>query len=215
LADAADIIKAGGSLKRVAEECPLPYIRYHRGLEKYHTIINTPVLDDKGFKPRPWQDRVLHLLGLEANDRTVVWVHETVGNIGKSRLCRHLCIEKGGVFLTGKLADMCHAFEHHPIACFDITRAQAEFSDHVYTMCEWLKNGGFMKTKYESRQHWFKPPHVIIFSNGLPGEGKWSQDRLKMVNLEDPEWHQETILAHVRRVEGNTSPPGSPQRLFM
>lgn len=213
LEDACTTLRDTKSLKRVAQEHPTAFVKFHKGLKELKAILEEPELDDKEFRPRNWQQRVLNLVLAAPDDRTIIWVHETVGNVGKSRLARHLLIEHGATFLTGKLADMCHAYERHPIVCFDITRAQAEFSDNVYTMCEWLKNGFFMKTKYESKQYIFKPPHVVIFSNGLPGEGKWSLDRLKLVNLEEPEWHQETILHHVNRVRGNNSPPGSPIRV--
>lgn len=214
LAEACRVLKDTGSLKRVAEEHPTAFVKYHKGMAELKRVLAEPApLRDNTVVLRPWQERVLNLVLQAPDDRTIIWVHESRGNVGKSRLARHLLIEHGATFLTGKLADMCHAYERHPIVCFDITRAQAEFSDNVYTMCEWLKNGFFMKTKYESKQYVFPPPHVVIFSNGMPGEGKWSADRLKMINLEEPEWHQETILRHVRRVAGNGSPPGSPVRL--
>lgn len=189
-------------------------MKFHKGLQALKEVLEEPELEDKDFQPRNWQARVLDMLLRAPNDRTIIWVHETTGNVGKSRLCRHLPIEKDATFLVGKLADMCEAYKREPIVCFDITRAQADFSDNVYTMSEWLKNGYIFKSKWGSRKYMFKPPHVVVFSNKPPpfGDNKWSEDRVKQVNLEEPEWHQETILTHARRVQGDLSPPGSPAR---
>lgn len=213
LADACKVLKDTRSLKRMAEEHPVAFVKYHKGFEALLQLIMEPDIEDKGFVPRPWQHRVLRMLLTPADDRHVVWVHESTGNVGKSRLCRHLLIEHGATFLEGTLADMAEAYQREPIVCFDITRAQAEFSDNVYTFSEKLKNGVIFKRKYKSRPYVFTSPQVVIFSNQAPNwEGKWSADRVKIVDLQEPVWHQETILAHVRRVEGNHSPPGSPVR---
>ena len=44
---------------------------------------------------------------------------------------------------------MAYMYESQPIAIFDITRAAAEHSDHIYTMAEKLKNAWHKSTKYE------------------------------------------------------------------
>lgn len=192
----------------------MAFVKYHKGFSALLELIMEPELEDKQFRPRPWQHRVLRMLLTPADDRHIVWVWETTGNVGKSRLCRHLLIEHGATFLEGKLLDMAECYKYEPIVCFDITRAMAEFSDNVYTFAEKLKNGIFMKGKYTSKKHVFTPPQVVIFSNAPPSEGKWSADRVKLVNLEEPEWHDETILEHVQRVAPNRSPPGSPIRVY-
>lgn len=192
LADACAMIKEGKSDRDVALACPETWARYNQGLKRVREAIKEPLRDEE-FQPRPWQHRVLTVLAAAANDRTITWVYETVGNVGKSRLVRHLLLEKQGIFLTGKLADMCHAYTGQPIVCFDITRAQAEFSDNVYTMSEQLKNGYIFKSKYESQVFTFKTPHVIVFANFPPTEGKWSADRVTLMDLEQPEFHQEAI----------------------
>lgn len=90
--------------------------------------------------------------------------------------------------LSGRLADMMYAFGQSPapIVIFDISRAQAEHSDHLYTMAEHLKNGQFFSTKYNSRLVFFTPPHVVFFANTLYDQSKWSADRVKLVDLDPP-----------------------------
>jgi len=195
------MIKEGKTDREIALACPETWTRYNQGLKRTREAIQEPIRDEN-FTPRPWQHRVLSQLAADSNDRTITWVHEAVGNVGKSRLVRHLLLEHNAIFLTGKLADMCTAYTRQPIVCFDITRAMAEFSDNVYTMAENLKNGFIFKPKYESQQYLFKPPHVVVFANFPPTEGKWSEDRVSIMDLADPQYHLPTIRAHLGRFAG-------------
>jgi hypothetical protein len=121
----------------------------------------------------------------------VLWIRDSVGGKGKSRLTRHLCLEHKAIALSGRLADMMYAFsqcvhsnESPPIVIFDVSRAQAEHSDHLYTMAEHLKNGQFFSTKYTSRMCFFAPPHVLFFANRLYDQDKWSADRVQLIDLD-------------------------------
>ena len=70
-----------------------------------------------------------------------------------------------------------------PIVLFDISRAQADFSNHLYSMAECLKNGSFFSTKYQSQPVYFTPPHVIFFSNAMYETGKWTPDRIVLFSI--------------------------------
>jgi len=171
-----------GGIKRVANECPEAFVKFSRGLRELAAALEEKPTD-VDFVPRAWQQDVIDRLKVPANDRNIIWVVDPVGNKGKSRLARNLIIEHGAILLEGRLADMCYAYGKEPIVIFDISRAAAEHSDHLYSMAEKLKNGMFLSTKYESRQVVFKPPHVIFFSNQMPEESKWSRDRVHMISL--------------------------------
>lgn len=182
--DAAVSALRDGGIKRVAELHPTSYVKYHRGLRALAEELE-PAPSDPSFQPRPWQARILSALQAPADDRTIIWVVDSVGGRGKSRLVRHLVMEHNAVTLEGRLADMCYTYNKEPIVCFDISRAAAEHSDHLYSMAEKLKNGIYLSTKYESRQKIFAPPHVLFFANQMPDESKWSRDRVKIVNLDN------------------------------
>lgn len=66
-------IKAGGSLKRVAEEHPAAYIRYHRGIQALHRALDS--------RERDWQ--------------TELWVFYGPPGTGKSRTATALGRETG------------------------------------------------------------------------------------------------------------------------
>lgn len=179
-----NIFKSGGDRRQVATELPGMFIRYHAGIAAYESLMQD-LPRDKDFQPREWQQEVLNMLADEPNDRNILWVYDSVGNQGKSRLTRHLLCEHGAISLTGSLNDMKYGYMQKKarVVIFDVTRAQADHTDHLYSMAEFLKNGSYFNTKYTSCMVVFKPPHVIFFSNSMPQEGKWSDDRVIIKTL--------------------------------
>lgn len=187
LAAACELVKESGA-KRVAEEMPEVFVKFHKGLKELErALVEKP--SDSAFAPRPWQKRVLARLEQPPNDRTIIWVSDTVGNRGKSRLARYLCLERGAVQLSGKVADMAYAYSSEPIVIFDIPRTEAENVNHLYSFAEKLKNGYLFSSKYESVPKYFQPPHVLFFANFPPPSDTWSSDRLVHLDLACPDHH--------------------------
>lgn len=184
---ACDLVRARGA-RAVAAEMPGVYARYHRGLHALEQALQQPP-PDPDFVPRPWQKRLLDVLEAPADDRTIVWVKDTVGNQGKSRLGLYLQREKGAVQLKGRVADMAYMYNKEPIVVIDVPRTYADSMDHLYAFAEELKNGVVISTKYESCRKMFALPHVVFFANFAPDASKWSEDRLKMFDLQDPDLH--------------------------
>lgn len=145
--------------------------------------------DDSTFLPFPWQKRVLDMVTGPADDRHIIWVTDTAGNKGKSRLAHHLQCNHEAILLSGRIQDMAHTFKHNisPICIFDISRAAADHTDHLYTMAEQLKNGSFNSSKYDSSTVFFPHPHVIFFSNSSWDRSKWTNDRVIEIDLSAPE----------------------------
>lgn len=145
--------------------------------------------DDSTFVPFPWQKRILDMVALPADDRHIIWVTDTAGNKGKSRLAHHLQCNHEAILLSGRIQDMAHTFKHNisPICIFDISRAAADHSDHLYSMAEQLKNGSFNSSKYDSSTVFFPHPHVIFFSNSSWDRSKWTNDRVIEIDLSAPE----------------------------
>lgn len=185
LEEASELVKLHGA-KRVAREMPAVYAKFHRGLHALEAALEDP-MPDPDFVPRDWQVKVLDLIKEAADDRHIIWVKDNVGNTGKSRLAVHLQKEHGACQLSGRMADMAYMYDKEPVVCIDVPRTQAENMDHLYAFAESLKNGVICSTKYESRRKMFKPPHVIFFANVLPEAGKWSADRLILIDLDNQE----------------------------
>lgn len=185
LDDACATLKEGGKqgYKRVAEEHPVAFVKYHRGFKELTRVLN-PMVPMELPEPHDWQQQVIDTCKEPADDRTVVWIHDSVGGRGKSKLIKYLVTNMGACLLTGRINDMAFAYDDHPIVCFDIPRTQADNLDHIYGFAESLKNGLIFSSKYESGQKCFDPPHVIFVSNAMPNYGKWTADRYNVIDLD-------------------------------
>ena len=131
---------------------------------------------------RSWQQDVMNLIKTPADDRSIHWIWEETGGLGKSRFSRHLAAHHGAIRMTGRYEDMAHAFNHHKVAIFDIPREHGDLRP-FYSMAEQLKDGIIFSPKYDSRMKIFLRPHVIFYSNDPPPEGVWSADRLKVWDM--------------------------------
>lgn len=188
LDEVARLIEEEG-LDAARQAYPGQFIRYHKGFQAYAQACKKRPRD-AGFEPRPWQEHVLRVLREEPNPRHIIWVHETRGNVGKSRLSHFLKCEMGAVELHGKVADMAHGYNDEPIVVFDVSRTQGDNMKHLYEFAEKLKNGSFFSPKYESGMKIFSPPHVVFFANFAPPSDAWSEDRVVNFDLHCPKWHK-------------------------
>ena len=186
LAEAIEAYSKGGP-KAACQAAPAAMAKYHKGVAYVAGHLADPykpiVINTDTFYE--WQTEVVEFLEMNPNNRTIYWVTDSKGGRGKSALCQWLMVEKGAIMLAGKIADMAFQYNNEGIVCFDITRAQAEVSEHLYSFAEKLKNGVLISTKYETKLKLFKPPHVIFFANRLPPAGVWSADRLVHFDLDD------------------------------
>jgi len=186
-------ITAGAKESDIARDFPTQYIKFARGIKALLAMQHTDPAPDPDFVPRPWQQKVLDLVAMAADDRKIIWVTDTVGNKGKTRLATNLVAQHAATTLGGKLGDMiygyftsCQKGKEPAIAIFDITRAAGEYSGHLYSMAEALKSGRLFNTKYESQHFTFRTPHVIFFSNKSWDREKFSHDRVIELDLNSP-----------------------------
>lgn len=175
-------------LKNVAESHTTANIKFDSGIEKtLQKLMPTPT--DDLFVARPWQSKLLDMLKQPADDRTIFWVFDQQGNKGKSRFAKHLLCNYDAMLLSSKVENMSYAYEGQPIVIFDIPRTEAECTNHLFSMAEKLKNGVFFSGKFHCRLKMFDAPHVVFFANFMPEDGVWSSDRMKLIDLNCPDWH--------------------------
>lgn len=184
-----DILKDDGpvrGVKRVAEEFPGQFMRYHAGIEKLANILETTPRDED-FVPNAFQKAMIEELQQEPHPRHIYWVYDQAGNSGKSRLLTHLVAEMGAIELGGREVDIAYGYNGEPIVCFDIPRpTQINAYSDAFICAERLKNGAIFSTKFMCKFKKFNPPHVVFFSNSPPPEGLWTKDRLQLITLSAP-----------------------------
>jgi len=135
--------------------------------------------------PYGWQLQVMDIIKQEPDDRTIYWFWETKGQVGKTKLCKHLVLKHDALMLNGKGTDMFHMLSKFPrkrkIILCDIPRCSFEYIN--YAAIEQIKNGLVFSGKYEGCQMVFNCPHVIVFANEQPNYVKLSLDRWKVVEI--------------------------------
>lgn len=137
----------------------------------------------QGFIARPWQAECLEIVRAPVDNRKIHWYVDEIGDKGKSYLADYLATLGALVLEPGPLRDMayimCNAVAPKTVI-IDIPKSKTEHIDHIYGFAESLKNGRIQNTKYESRVHMFRRPHVLIFANVYPDAARWSRDRLAL-----------------------------------
>ena len=125
------------------------------------------------------------LLEPEANDRTINWIWESKGNIGKTAFTRFLGIKKNAVIIQkGKYADiMNHVFNSKKMKIFIIDVPRSSGNNVSYNAIESIKSGIIFNSKYETGQKFINPPHIIVFANSAPDTSKLSEDRWNIIDL--------------------------------
>lgn len=143
---------------------------------------------------RPEQRRIAEMFE-EPEDplygRKVYWFWEVQGSWGKSFLCKYMVDNMGAYVVSGKNKDVLSTIAAvvqktggcPPIIIFDVPRVN---EGHVsYQAMEGIKNGLFYSGKYEGAMVRFNSPHLLVFANESPDEGKMSSDRWCIENLRD------------------------------
>lgn len=143
---------------------------------------------------RPWQKEALKFIHGSADDRSIIWIFDRNGGVGKSSFCKWLVQERDAIYLTeGQKSDLINIVYNAPlinsksIIAIDIPRANG--SHCSYKAFEEIKNGCICNTKYETGMKTFNSPHMIIFSNDEPQYDQMSDDRWCVLQVVVPQEH--------------------------
>lgn len=141
---------------------------------------------------RPWQQATIDFLSEIPDTRTIRWIYEPTGNVGKSYLARFLACRPGTVVSSGKGTDIFNQVNTliesgrlPEIVICDIPRVVKEYVS--YQALENLKNGFLYSGKYEGGKCLFPHPHVICFANQKPDMYKMSADRWMIYEIKEQE----------------------------
>jgi len=184
-----DILRTEGpvaGVKRVAEEFPVHFIRYHGGIQRLADVIEELPKDDQ-FRPNSFQKALIEELSAEPHPRHIYWVYDKAGHSGKSRLAKYLQCEMGAIELAGREIDIAYGYNGQRIVIFDIPRSTPLMNySEAFVCAERLKNGGIFSSKFGSKFKRFHTPHIIFLSNQAPLPGIWTDDRLQLITIEGP-----------------------------
>jgi len=141
---------------------------------------------------RDWEIELLNIIKVEPDDRTIYWLYETTGNVGKSQFTKYLCARHDGIIVSGKGADakymiLKYAESHDGVfpelIIYDVPRCNFDYV--AWEGLEKIKDGCFASTKYECGMVLMNSPHIICFANEPPPYEKMSMDRWKVGTVSD------------------------------
>lgn len=176
-----DTVETVAKYPRFVETC-IQEKKKEDGLEQLRKEMSEVTL-------RPWQqDVVSALTDNEPDKRSVVWIYDSVGNVGKSFIADYFIVKYKAVkYEPGRFLDLAYAFSKEPTtpkAVFIDCPRSTEKKDQAYDplsgslrFAEKLKDGIMTSTKYDSRTIYFRRPHVVFLANFLPDTSLLSKDR--------------------------------------
>lgn len=154
--------------------------------------IKRPIKDPLAGKTLyPFQQEIKDIAFIEDDDRSIYWYWEPNGNVGKTKLAVHLCLNNPGevLFVNGKGTDIKCAiaeFNKNPendlkLVIFYFVRTVEDYVS--YQAIEDVKDGIFFSGKYESGMVIMNPPNVICMANFEPDKSALSADRWKIKKI--------------------------------
>lgn len=182
-----DIVKSTHSLKRVAEECPAEFIKFHRGIEALSEQLREKPKFSLPGPMKDWQIRIMDDIKQAPNERTVTWIVDTEGGAGKSTFTKYLLANTDACILPMKLVEAMYLYNGERVVIFDLVRSTEEICS--YSTIETIKNGVFTSTKYVPKFKFYPSPHVLVFSNWEPNREKLSADRWDIRHIQSFPWN--------------------------
>lgn len=156
-----------------------------------HRPVETPEEPDPEWYP--WQMRLFYAIAKEADDRHILWVIDTKGGKGKSRVAKYLAVTARAlvILFTGRATDIMETainamdagLWEGRIVVFDLARDAEQ--KNIYEPIELFKNGILQSHKYRGRTRVIKSPHVVVFANFSPNYAKLTRDRWVIWNLDE------------------------------
>jgi len=157
-----------------------------RCLERCQQLFAAPhVVPVPNITLRPWQEEVIKLIVLPADDRKVNFYVDLRGNAGKSTFAQYICA------VYPDIAQVCDPAEFREMAYLVDTTKHVVIIDvprydtaMPYAFMECCKNKRITSSKYENTvKHFSKPVHVLVFCNAMPNLTALSADRFVITEL--------------------------------
>lgn len=139
-----------------------------------------------------WQKDLLEEFKQNPDSRKVVWIYDDEGGIGKSWFAKYVEFHNIGETLSfdtaANLQYQVVKAGARRVYVFDLprTKSKAFKIEEVYSALESIKNGLVKSNKYDGGKLIMTRPHVVIFSNYLPGDGYLSKGRIDLRTVNKP-----------------------------
>lgn len=160
----------------------------------------------------PWQKDMWAKLRFSPTGRKVIWIHDSLGNTGKTRFAKWCCLthpEKCRMLNNvGRIADFAMNMQNFwnegwrgNTVFLNLSRSYSDRTS-IYEACEIIADGYITCTKYAGGVVWLPPMHIVVMSNFEPQVDRLSADRWEIFSVEE-------------KTLGSLRSPGGPVTLNM
>lgn len=162
----------------------------------------------------PWQKEMWEKLQYPPDGRTLVWLSDAIGGVGKTRFAKWCCIthrDKCAYFNSiGKIADFAMNIQNlwntgwrGDTIFLNLSRSYSDRTN-IYEACENILDGVITCTKYTGGTVWLPRLHVVCLSNFMPQSENLSFDRWRVYDVSERNLRPVTL----KRAEGATGKNG-------
>jgi len=145
----------------------------------YKKIDPKLVEEMKEIQYKEWQQDLHDILEKKPDRRSVYWVYEEKGHVGKSQFIEKYCVEHENDSYslddignrkdaTDGLRNWMDTYKTPRVILIDLARSHDRSDLNLYRFIESLKNRRMTCTKYKGEFRVFNTLHVMIFANWLP-----------------------------------------------
>lgn len=138
-----------------------------------------------------WMKKLHAKLEAPTEDRKIIWVYDSVGGHGKSKMVKYYEWKQLGIGLeyesTANLRYQVCTLGPQRVYMLDMTKAKPKDigEGDLYSALESIKNGRVRTGKYTGGHLLMDPPHVVVFANQMPEEKFLTQGRLELWDISD------------------------------
>lgn len=139
----------------------------------------------------PWQRKMEQILLSDPDPRIIYWLHEPVGNTGKTEFLKYMYHTYRSVVLgakgkEGDLINLAYNTDWDVVNTLVIDLPRHNEGKLAFGAIESIKNGFISNTKYETGCKLFPTPHVVIVSNHPPYSlSEVSADRWRIYEIKN------------------------------
>lgn len=148
------------------------------GLLEIHRLQPLPLPKCCSWTLKPWQQELHDFLMTEPDDRSIYWLWERTGKVGKTIFCKYMMGNYPNKFIAfNNVGDMASTAENLKTAVqsgwrghgvlFNLGRDFEEKS-HLLKSLEMIKDGLSSSTKYHGGSLLMDSPHVVVMANWPP-----------------------------------------------
>lgn len=175
------------TLTEMRDYCCRPSKRSPDGrvfLFKYQEPVILNILDTS--KLYKWQKFVIEQIRTVPNDRDIIWIYGSSG-LGKTQFTKYLVHHYNGIQLQGGRRHILKVVsEHTRTKLFIFCLAMKDHNRCSYGALEQVKDGLFMSHFGcdNTEPVLMNSPHIIVFANYPPDDGRIASKKLKIINLD-------------------------------